>query len=314
VLFRSKLLVNRVGDSNFLRSTMVLPTDEDGKHIYRFETGTLPPTGTMIYKLSWGEEIKGDDLKSRLIISDDAVEGDASTTTTFSNGVLTVDFDSATGRIQNVKTREGISVDLTQEWGYYTSYDSRFHKDGYYQNSGAYIFRPSEPQGNITRIKPRNATFHMSELVSEVHVQFEQPWIQQTMRLNDKTNYIEVEYTVGPIPIDDDIGKEVITKYSSSIESDHVFFTDSNGREFQKRVRHCRSTWHLNETEPIAGNYYPVNAAIYVEDKVRSMSLVTDRSVGGSSLVDGSIEVMVHRRILRDHSLGVFEALNETTE
>lgn len=37
-----------------------------------------------------------------------------------------------------------------------------------------------------------------------------------------------------------------------------------------------------------------------------------DRSEGGSSIKDGSIEIMLHRRILHDDSLGVGEALNET--
>ena len=38
---------------------------------------------------------------------------------------------------------------------------------------------------------------------------------------------------------------------------------------------------------------------------------MTDRSLGGSSLKDGSLEFMVHRRLLRDDGRGVGEALNE---
>jgi lysosomal alpha-mannosidase len=37
----------------------------------------------------------------------------------------------------------------------------------------------------------------------------------------------------------------------------------------------------------------------------------TDRSEGGASIQDGSIEIMVHRRILNDDALGVGEPLNE---
>ncbi len=37
-----------------------------------------------------------------------------------------------------------------------------------------------------------------------------------------------------------------------------------------------------------------------------------DRSHGGGSMYDGSIEIMGHRRILHDDSMGVDEVLNET--
>jgi lysosomal alpha-mannosidase len=40
--------------------------------------------------------------------------------------------------------------------------------------------------------------------------------------------------------------------------------------------------------------------------------LYLDRSEGGSSIKDGSIEIMLHRRILHDDFLGVGESLNET--
>ena len=43
-----------------------------------------------------------------------------------------------------------------------------------------------------------------------------------------------------------------------------------------------------------------------------SFSLPPDRSQGGGSLKDGSVELMLHRRILHDDSLGVGEPLNET--
>ncbi len=38
---------------------------------------------------------------------------------------------------------------------------------------------------------------------------------------------------------------------------------------------------------------------------------MTDRSLGGSSINDGSLEFMVHRRLLHDDKRGVSEALNE---
>ena len=41
---------------------------------------------------------------------------------------------------------------------------------------------------------------------------------------------------MGPIPIDDGLGKEIVTKLFSEVTSNKVFYTDSNGRDFIKRV------------------------------------------------------------------------------
>ena len=60
------------------------------------------------------------------------------------------------------------------------------------------------------------------------------------------------------------------------------------------------------------GNYYPVNAATWLADGTTALSIVNDRSQGGSSLHDGELELMVHRRLTMDDGRGVGEPLNET--
>ncbi|KAI2494329.1 Alpha mannosidase [Fragilaria crotonensis] len=207
---------------------------------------------------------------------------------------------------------DGTNVDVIQRWGFYTSFDDKIDTPGT-QNSGAYIFRPSEPDQNLTFIAAvRTEERKVPDLIDEVYISYEVPWIKEVMRLYKDSPYLEVEYTVGPIPIDDGRGKEIVTQYLTRIKSDGVFYTDSNGREFQKRVRSSRPSWNLTEHEPIAGNYYPVNAALYIEDETKSLGVVTDRSQGGSSLTDGCAEFMVQRRTLRDDQRGVAEPLNET--
>jgi lysosomal alpha-mannosidase len=42
------------------------------------------------------------------------------------------------------------------------------------------------------------------------------------------------------------------------------------------------------------------------------LAVLPDRAQGGSSLRDGELELMVHRRLLKDDAFGVAEALNET--
>ena len=207
-------------------------------------------------------------------------------------------------------------IRLRQTWGYYTSFRAKYDsldpkKD--HQNSGAYIFRPSTPDERMHQIKAVSATFVNTSVGMEVNVLYNESWIQSKTRVLVGQPHLEVEYTVGPIPIDDDRGKEIVTRFESSIANSGTFFTDSNGREFIKRVRNHRPTWNLTTYEPVAGNFYPVNAAIYIEDADgQSLAVATDRSQGGSSLLDGSLELMVHRRTLADDARGVGEPMNET--
>ncbi|KAG1370202.1 alpha-mannosidase [Cocos nucifera] len=78
------------------------------------------------------------------------------------------------------------------------------------------------------------------------------------------------------------------------------------------QIRDYRSDWELEVNQPVAGNYYPINLGIYLEDNSTELSVLVDRSVGGTSILDGQIELMLHRRLLHDDGRGVAEALNET--
>jgi len=87
------------------------------------------------------------------------------------------------------------------------------------------------------------------------------------------------------------------------------------GQEFQKRIKDFRPEYNFVQHEPQAGNYFPVNAAIYIKDVAKGLqlSLLTDRTRAGASLSEGTFDTMLHRRLLMDDSRGVGEALNETT-
>jgi len=88
--------------------------------------------------------------------------------------------------------------------------------------------------------------------------------------------------------------------------------TDSNGRGIIQRTRNFRETWDLDiTTEPISANYYPLNSRIGIRDDDNDLWVMTDRSEGATSMKSGEIEIMVHRRLLRDDSFGVGEALDE---
>ena len=175
----------------------------------------------------------------------------------------------------------------------------------------AYIFRPQDPNDPAVPVATQATLSIVSGAVTSEAVQQFAPWLSQVIRLVNGSDVIQFEYTVGPIPIDDKQGKEIVSRYSSGLQSNGTWYTDSNGREWQKRIRSFRPTWTWQPTQPVAGNYYPVNAATWLADSEAGFSLVNDRSQGGSSLTDGQLELMVHRRLTMDDGRGVGEPLSE---
>ncbi|XP_062312069.1 lysosomal alpha-mannosidase [Osmerus eperlanus] len=227
------------------------------------------------------------------------------------NKFLRVTFDPDTGllsSLSNLETKQ--TIKLTQNFYWYNASDGRNSESP--QMSGAYIFRPNSSTPFIISKTAKIETLQNS-VVQEVRQSFS-PWVSQVVRLYTHSRALELEWSVGPLPIGDDLGKEVITRLDSSINSSGFFYTDSNGREVLERRKDFRPTWNLKQSEPIAGNYYPVNSRAYIKDDSEQLTVVTDRSQGGASVQDGSLEIMLHRRLLYDDVRGVGEPLNETGE
>jgi hypothetical protein len=82
----------------------------------------------------------------------------------------------------------------------------------------------------------------------------------------------------------------------------------------QQRILDFRPTWNFSSFLNVTQNYYPVDSAIAIRDPVNGnqMTLMTTRSHGGSSIMEGQIELMHHRRLYCDDARGVDEPLNET--
>ena len=167
---------------------------------------------------------------------------------------------------------------------------------GYGQNSGAYIFRPNSSEPIEINAKPEIFITYGQSYRSAI-VSWDK-WASQEYKLWNGAPYVEVEWSVGPIPINDTCswnstgchwGKEVISRYTSAINNtdgakryvelssvvsdctilQYIFrpvcYTDSSGRNTLKRVKDFRPTWKINTEEAetaVAGNYYPINSRI----------------------------------------------------
>ncbi|RWS28463.1 lysosomal alpha-mannosidase-like protein [Leptotrombidium deliense] len=229
---------------------------------------------------------------------------------TISNGRVSVHVDGQLGLLKSITLKDGRKVDISQNFYIYQSAGKLAGE----KPSGAYAFNPSDFDAHPAT---QSATFKVlrGPLVEEIHQQFS-PWISQTIRVYQHVDYIEFDWIVGPIPIDSwsySAGQEIISRFITSFNTNGTFFTDSNGRETLRRIRNQRPTWNLDTTETVASNYYPVTSWMFIRDYKKDLQLtvIPDRAQGGTSLNDGQVELMVHRRLLHDDGFGVEEALNE---
>ncbi|XP_074108776.1 lysosomal alpha-mannosidase II isoform X1 [Cotesia typhae] len=258
----------------------------------------IPPLGYQSFYVTELSELTAEEGEEIKPASVSAIENDLYTVSVNQAGNVVVKWKNMT-------------LQVTQSFHYYEGMKGN-NTAFAYRASGAYIFRPKE--SNVCNVSYSGSyKFYTGPVVNELHLTVNS-YISQVVRVYKEEQKVEFDWVVGPIPIEDSIGREIVTKYSSNLQSDGTFYTDSNGREMIKRRRNYRPSWNVTLEEPIAGNYYPVTAKIYLEDvekKVR-VSLLNDRAQGGTSMLDGELEVMLHRRLLNDDAFGVGEALNET--
>ena len=142
---------------------------------------------------------------------------------------------------------------------------------------------------------------------------------------------IEIEWTVLGYDIPDKSGKNVVVRYSTDIDnmiltdhpsepqSNHTLLkTDSSGRFWIDRVTDFRpNIANFTQTDPIAGNYYPLVNRARIENQRanQSVTVYVDRSHGCASLSTGQIEIMIQRRINNTDDLAhdISEAGIQTT-
>lgn len=248
-----------------------------------FKATDVPALGYKTYYVNRANvPLKTSEIEPKLL--DDAV--------TIGTNELNVTFD-INGLLAEINV-DGVASKLSQNFLFYKGFagNNREYKN---RSSGAYIFRP-DPE-TVEEIVGIDVAIQVirGDLVDEVHQVFND-WISQVVRIYKTEKYVEFEWLVGPIPIDDDVGKEIVSRFTTDINNEGVFYTDSNGREMIRRKRDTRGTWNLEVNEPISGNYYPINSKIVLEEGYKRLAIVTDRSQGGSSMVDGTLEIMVGRR------------------
>ncbi|XP_046352340.2 lysosomal alpha-mannosidase-like [Haliotis rufescens] len=314
-----------VGDGKEIRAeTVPLPPStsgipERGQSTAKAELvfgADVPPLGFASYKVK--KESSSDDIP----LLQDNTRDDIVIENEFLS--LTVDAESGlTKTLTNLVTKT--KIEFEQSYRYYLSSEGQQRDPNdrtggflgsHKRASGAYAFVPKEGQGPV-RLNGRDSkgvnvkTFKGLNAL-EIHQEFSS-WVTQVIRLYDGAPYLEMEWTIGPIPDDDRQSKELISNFVTDLQTEGIVYTDSNGREMIQRRLDKRETWNLTVTSPISGNYYPVTGRIALQDQgtKAQLTVLTDRCQGGASIKDGEMELLVHRRTFKDDDLGVQEPLNE---
>lgn len=132
----------------------------------------------------------------------------------------------------------------------------------------------------------------------------------------------EVETTLFPDTLKKHTNEEVVLKVKhSGIDNRATFYTDANGLFMQKRV--LDYFYASEQPKKVEKNYYPVNSAIFIEDWFESpgeeeaglrMTVMNDRSQGGSSLRKGEVEIMINRKTWFDDNRGSYEPLRNNID
>ncbi|KAL1517915.1 hypothetical protein ABEB36_001615 [Hypothenemus hampei] len=221
-----------------------------------------------------------------------------------------IDINPSTGLVSQIQMNN-VKLNLDQRFWYYNG-NNAWTDEFSTKASGAYIFRPSSEVPLEPISETASFEIYRGQIVTEIHQTFND-YLTQVVRIYENELYIEFDWVVGPINIDGSFGKEVITRFSTPLKTNGTFYTDSNGRQLMKRIRNFRPTWNLTVKEAESSNYYPVTSKILIRDEERDVefAVLTDRAEGGSSLIDGQIELMILRNTISDDQLGVGEALIE---
>ncbi|KAJ8951624.1 hypothetical protein NQ318_012294 [Aromia moschata] len=271
---------------NPVRSFQFVADDIDqslNEKVLMFMAENLPPLGYKIYEFARTAELPSmpinsahDNLRVPTIVG-------------YENNYVVL--DGTTGFVITMAIN-GIEVNVTPKVMFYYSD----------WGSGTYMFKPDVNRRDPVPFSDKVENQITHNVVSAEIKQEMRDWGVLTIRIYPDTDYIEIDWLAGPIDVGDESGKDVIIKYTTDLETNGIFYTDSNSRELIKRQRNYRPTFEYTNGEPQSGNYYPITSRMVIKDKNKNIefAVITDRAEGGSSLNDGEIELMVHRSTLRD--------------
>jgi lysosomal alpha-mannosidase len=172
---------------------------------------------------------------------------------------FTLQIDEQTGALKSI-TFKGKTHALRQSFKYYLP-NSGVNN---IEDSGSYQFCPNGTAHDLGASKL--VSKFSSGSVHEIHQQFSD-YITQTVRTYDDEDYIEFDWIVGHLSIENNVGKEIITRFETDLKNEKVFYTDANGRQIVKRMFNPESVGCKGSNSVITGNWYPIYSKIFIRDE-----------------------------------------------
>jgi alpha-mannosidase II len=250
----------------------------------------LPPLAMVSYDVSVSEST--DVLRSKVanVTTFNSTRSSSKRQLAVSNGILNLTFSHRYGLLSSVtlmKSNYTARVDLR-----FMLYTSR--------RSGAYIFAPIGPA--LEFINKGATVFHVVEGPVFTEVRVALPFVTHSARLiNCECLLGETVELTNIVDVSNFDEKEVIMRFLTDVDSKRKFFTDQNGFYTVQRRR--------LDGFPREANYYPATSVVFVEDDRSRVSLIMSQPFGVSSQLDGSLEVMLDRRLQYDDNRGMGEGV-----
>ncbi|XP_017877818.1 alpha-mannosidase 2 [Ceratina calcarata] len=169
--------------------------------------------------------------------------------------------------------------------------------------SGAYLFLPDKPEPDLVQADNK-CIIHLinGPIVSKVFVEL--AYIRHTCTLYNSPGADGLGLHINnEINISETQNYELAMRLRTDIASGDQFYTDLNGLNMIKRQRFPKL--------PTQGNYYPMAASAYIEDKKIRLTAVTAQPLGVSSMAPGQIEIMQDRRLLQDDNRGLGQGVTD---
>eukprot|EP00093_Oithona_nana_P006864 06864.XXX_399354_397363_1 [CDS] Oithona nana genome sequencing. len=125
--------------------------------------------------------------------------------------------------------------------------------------------------------------------------------------------HLEVQWKVPPIKLSEGLaGLEAFISYQQrdflEVNNGTFFYTDSNGLQNVQR--------QFRTAQKLESNFFPVTTSIFIQERrgrkeqqQRELAILTDRSQAGTSLKEGQISLLLHRKTKYDDKMGLDEAL-----